>query len=402
MTEALRATAAPLAYLASAVMFFLGLKAAAKVRVAARAPRLALAAVALAVLGAALEAGALPPPRTVAAGLAGVVLGVVGASKLSLASAPARFAWIAGMGGGAGGILCIVALLAGHIGPGRALAAGLGAQLGLVSLVMGVWVGLRGSAAIRGTVAAALAAALAGGAMALVGFVTANIILLIGGGVGATAGLVLGRIAAGASDRTLLGVLFGGAQAAADAYGYTNVRSSAVDEAAVALETAKLVVVVPGQGMAAAGAQHAVKEAADLIEKRGARVVYAIIPSAGLVPGYMNIVLDQANVPHEALVDLEEAQRLVEESDVVLAVGANDVINHGAAGDAKNPLYGLSVLDLREARSVFVIKRSLRPGMEAGIKNPLFELPNTLMIFGDAKRVMQSLVAELKGGGQAH
>jgi NAD(P) transhydrogenase subunit beta len=150
--------------------------------------------------------------------------------------------------------------------------------------------------------------------------------------------------------------------------------------------------------MPAAQAQHAVKEVVEQLEKRGTSVSYVLHPAAGCLPGHMNIALDEANVSHDKFVDLEAARQLVPGADAVLAVGANDTINAAASVEAGGALSGLEALDLSDARAVFVVKRSLRPGA-GGVRNPLFERPNTMMMFGDGKKVMQALVAELKGGG---
>jgi NAD(P) transhydrogenase subunit beta len=395
MSETAAGTGAPLIYLAAAVAFFLALKAVARVRVAARGRVLVVVALGLAVLGGILELGAAPiSPTVIAVLIAGVALGALAGGRGTVSPPAARVAWIAGLAGAGAAAAAAAALFDGGLTDARTAAAAAAVLLGAVSLVAGLALSLRGGISVAATTAAALSAALAGWSAALLGFALENAILLVGGGVVGTAALALGRLAARAANRGLGQALFG---AATDESGYSNVRACGADEAAMVLESSSTVVLVPGFGMPAAQAQHTVKEVAEQLEKRGARVVYAIHPSAGCLPGHMNIALDEANVAHEKILDFSAAQDLIKAADAVLVVGANDTVNPSAA-DRNSPLYGLGALDLQGARSVFVVKRSLRPGA-AGVKNPLFERPNTMMMFGDGKRVMQALVAELKGGG---
>jgi NAD(P) transhydrogenase subunit beta len=389
-------TLAPLAYLGAAVMAFLTLKSVVKVRVVGRGRSMAGVALVLAVLGAVLELG----PQRLPLPLIGILIGglVVGflVGGRGATSAPAsRFAWIAGLAGASAALAAVAALAAGGMTPARVASAAVATALGAGSLLLGLAVSLKGSLSVKATTAGALAGMLAGWSAALLGFALENLILIVVGGVAGTAALALGRIVAGATNRSFGQALFGGA---ADQSGYTNVRSCGTDEAAMVLESAGTVLLVPGFGMPAAQAQHTVKEVVEQLEKRGAKVVYVIHPAAGCLPGHMNIALDEANVSHDKIVDLTGAQELVKAADAVLVVGANDTINPSAAADRASPLFGLGALDLEAARSVFVVKRSLRPG-RAGVKNPQFERSNTMMMFGDGKRVMQALVAELKGGG---
>ncbi|HXU80864.1 MAG TPA: NAD(P)(+) transhydrogenase (Re/Si-specific) subunit beta [Polyangia bacterium] len=396
MSETLRGTGAALVYLGAAVAVFLTLKAVAKVRIAKRGRVLASIALGLAVLGAIFELGtAHLSPALIGVVLGGLAVGAVAGSRGSSTPPASRVAWIAGLAGAAAALTAAGVVTESGLPLADTVVAGAAVVLGVVSLGLGLVVSLGGSLSVSATAAAALVAAFAGWAAALVGFAVENVILLVAGGVSGTAALALARLVARAANRGLGAALFGGA---ADESGYTNVRSCGTDEAAMVLETAGTVLLVPGFGMPAAQAQHSVKEVAEQLEKRGTRVVYAVSPSAGCLPGHMNIALDEANVPHEKIVDLSAAQDLVKAADAVLVVGANDTINARAATDRSSPLYGLAALDLETARSVFVVKRSLRPGA-AGVKNALFERPNTMMMFGDGKRVMQALVAELKGGG---
>lgn len=161
------------------------------------------------------------------------------------------------------------------------------------------------------------------------------------------------------------------------------------------LEAAESVIIVPGYGLAVAQAQHTVRELASELEKRGARVTYAIHPVAGRMPGHMNVLLAEADVPYEQLVEMDLINSEFKNTDAVIVVGANDVVNPVANKDPGSPIYGMPILNAHEAKSVFVIKRSLGAGY-AGIKNELFEMPNTMMIYGDAKKVLQDLVREVK------
>jgi NAD(P) transhydrogenase subunit beta len=396
MSETFRATGAPLVYLASAVLLFLTLKAVAKVRIAGRGPVLGAIGLGLALLGAVFEVGpSAVPPAMVAALLIGLALGAVAGYRLKAGTEPARVAWIPALAAAAAGLAALGTLNAGGQASIERTAAGTAVVLGASGLVLGAVVALRGGQSVRVAAAAALSGVLAGWAAALEGFAIHNVILLVAGGVAGTASLALGRIIGRASSRSFTDALF---SSAADPSGYSNVRACGTDEASMVLETARTVLVVPGFGMPAAQAQHTVREVAEQLEKRGAKVVYVVLPSAGCMPGHINVALDEANVPHDKVADLGAAQALVPEADAVLVVGANDTVNAVAAADPKSPLFGLEALDLARARAVFVVKRSLRPGA-SGVKNPLFEQRNTLMMFGDGKRVMQALVAELKGAG---
>ena len=201
-----------------------------------------------------------------------------------------------------------------------------------------------------------------------------------------------------AANRTLGNVLFSGfgqegGAAGSDEYG--TVRSCGPEEAAMVLESAESVVIVPGYGLAVAQAQHSVKEMADLLQKKGAKVSYAIHPVAGRMPGHMNVLLAEADVPYEQLIEMDTINPEFKTTDAVLIVGANDVVNPAAEKDPKSPIAGMPVLEVWEAQSVMMIKRSLSPGF-AGIKNELFEYPNNMMVFGDAKKVLQEIVGELK------
>jgi H+-translocating NAD(P) transhydrogenase subunit beta len=236
------------------------------------------------------------------------------------------------------------------------------------------------------------------------GFVLDNNALIIGGTLVGASGTLLTILMGRAMNRSLANVLFGAfgaAPAAAAGTGDTAatdgqmVREIAPDDAAVMLAYASQVMVVPGYGLAVAQAQHATRELADLLEARGVRVRYAIHPVAGRMPGHMNVLLAEANVPYPALLDMEEANPELTRTDVALVVGANDVTNPAARSNPESPLYGMPILDVDRAANVIVLKRSMNPGF-AGIDNELYYDPKTAMLFGDAKASIERLVNGVK------
>ncbi len=238
-------------------------------------------------------------------------------------------------------------------------------------------------------------------AAAMTGFVIGNQVLIISGALVGASGIILTQIMCVAMNRSLLNVLvggFGGEQASggdAQSSEYVNVRSTGPEEAAMTLESASSVVFVPGYGLAVAQAQHATRELADLLQKRGCKVTYAIHPVAGRMPGHMNILLAEADVPYEQLLEMDVINPDMKNTDVAIVLGANDVVNPAALNNKSSPIYGMPILNVHEAKTVFVVKRSLGAGY-AGVKNELFENANTMMIFGDAKKVLQQLVQEVK------
>ena len=238
-----------------------------------------------------------------------------------------------------------------------------------------------------------------GVAASMAGFVIGNPLLIIGGAMVGAAGLILTQIMCVAMNRSLLNVLVGGFGVTEAGGGgsdeYTNVTSCGPEEAAMILENAESVIIIPGYGLAVAQAQHAVRELSDLLKARGTRVTYAIHPVAGRMPGHMNVLLAEADVPYEELIEMDEINPEFKNTDAVIILGANDVVNPVANKDPSSPIAGMPILNAHEARSVFVVKRSLSPGY-AGIKNELFEYDNTMMIFGDAKKVLQGLIGEVK------
>jgi len=237
-----------------------------------------------------------------------------------------------------------------------------------------------------------------GVAAAATGFVLDNNLLIIAGALVGASGLILTQIMCKAMNRTLGHVLFanfGDETAAEGDTEYVNVRSFSAEEAALVLADAEAVAVVPGYGLAVAQAQHVLREMADQLEGNGTRVSYGIHPVAGRMPGHMNVLLAEADVPYEQLLEMDRINPEFKTTDVVLVVGANDVVNPVAETEPASPIYGMPILKVADSRTVIIIKRSLSPGY-AGIKNVLFEHDNAMMIFGDAKQVLQDLVKELK------
>jgi NAD(P) transhydrogenase subunit beta len=237
-------------------------------------------------------------------------------------------------------------------------------------------------------------------AAAATGFALGNSILIICGALDGASGFLLSILMSKAMNRSFANVLFGafGGETAAAAVGGGSalpVRSVSAEDAAIQLAYAQRVIIVPGYGMAVAQAQHAVRELAELIEKRGGEVKYAIHPVAGRMPGHMNVLLAEANVPYDKLYDMDEINSEFSQTDVALVIGANDVVNPAAREDKASPIYGMPILDVDRAKSVIVLKRGMAAGF-AGIENALFHAPATSMLFGDAKSSLTKLVSEVK------
>jgi len=236
-------------------------------------------------------------------------------------------------------------------------------------------------------------------AAAMTGFVIHNNLLIIAGALVGSSGIILSQIMCKAMNRSLANVLFGAfggdsSGGGKSAEGLT-VRQVTVEDAAVQLGYAQFVIVVPGYGLAVAQAQHAVRELADLIERRGGEVKYAIHPVAGRMPGHMNVLLAEANVPYEKLCEMDQINDDFQRADVALVIGANDVVNPAARSDPSSPIYGMPILNADQAKSIIVMKRGMSAGF-AGIENELFYNPKTAMLFGDAKKSLTSLVTEIK------
>jgi NAD(P) transhydrogenase subunit beta len=233
------------------------------------------------------------------------------------------------------------------------------------------------------------------------GFVLDNKLLITAGALDGSSGLILSIIMCKAMNRSFTNVLFGafGKVEAAKASGEQKVyKSESIEGAVQILEQSSLVVIVPGYGMAVAQAQHKVRELYDQLKKRGITVKFAIHPVAGRMPGHMNVLLAEADVPYTDLVEMDEINPDMPQCDVALVVGANDVVNPAARYDKSSPIYGMPIIDADKARTVFAIKRSKNPGF-AGIDNELYFADKTWMLFGDAKAVIGDLVRQLSGGG---
>ena len=236
-------------------------------------------------------------------------------------------------------------------------------------------------------------------AAAAAGFIILNNVLIVAGALVGASGIILTQIMCKAMNRSLANVLFSGFGSGDSSSGSAvtgEAKPISSDDAYFVLEAARSVVFVPGYGMAVAQAQHAVRELGQLLEKNGAEVRYCIHPVAGRMPGHMNVLLAEANVPYEQLVEPGDINPIIGTVDVAIVIGANDVVNPAAREDQKSPLYGMPIINVDEAKTCIVLKRSMKPGF-AGVENPLFFKENTRMLFGDAKATVSALVAEFKG-----
>jgi len=248
-------------------------------------------------------------------------------------------------------------------------------------------------------VVVALLNSFSGLAAAAAGFILVNSVLIVAGTLVGASGIILTIVMCKAMNRSLVNVLFGtftvteGGPSADEVYG-GKVKSTSPEEVAMLLEGAKRVCIVPGYGMAVAQAQHAVKELFDLLEGHGTTVEFGVHPVAGRMPGHMNVLLAEADIPYERLKDMDEINPGFKQVDVTIVIGANDVVNPVARTDPDSPIAGMPILDVDYSKTVVIIKRSLSPGF-AGIPNPLFAADNTLMLFGDGKKMVEGIVKSL-------
>jgi NAD(P) transhydrogenase subunit beta len=273
----------------------------------------------------------------------------------------------------------------------------------VLALVFGVLLILPIGGADMPTVIAILNA-YAGLSAVAMGFVLDNKLLITAGALDGSSGLILAIIMCKAMNRSFANVLFGafGQVQQAKASGEEKVyKAETIEGAAQVLEQANLVVIIPGYGMAVAQAQHKVRELYDQLKKRGITVKFAIHPVAGRMPGHMNVLLAEADIPYTDLVEMDEINSDMPQCDVALVVGANDVVNPAARTEKTSPIYGMPIIDADRARTVFAIKRSKNPGF-AGIDNELYFSDKTWMLFGDAKNVLGELVKQLSGGSGMH
>jgi len=237
-------------------------------------------------------------------------------------------------------------------------------------------------------------------AAASTGFVLDNNALIISGALVGASGLILTKIMCKGMNRSLTNVIFGAVGLEQDTGSdgeekEINIKSYSTEEAAIIFDTAEKIIVVPGYGLAVAQAQHAVREVADYLSGKGKKVLYAIHPVAGRMPGHMNVLLAEANVPYDQLKDLDEVNNEFEDCDVALVLGANDVVNPSARHDTSSPIYGMPILDVDKAQTVIINKRTMNTGF-AGVQNELFGYDNSIMVFGDAKDMLQQLLKDLK------
>jgi len=467
-------TLVPVLYLASVVLFIVGLKRLSHVRRAQGGNGLASLAMLLAVVGALLQMGLVEYQWIIGGLVVGAVIGAVAAIRVQMTAMPEMVALFNGSGGLAstmvalsvfwsdsveadatgtvysalGGVSTVTVclsvfigavtftgsliaflklqgklkkgapiLLPGHHAINALLIAGvLGLSVWYGAFAMGqtavmavlvltavsLFLGIMLVLPIGGAdmpVVVSLLNSYSGMAASAAGFVIGNPLLIVAGAMVGSAGLILTQIMCVAMNRSLLNVLLGGFGMEESSSGgsseYTNIRAAGTEETAMMLEDAESVIFVPGYGLAVAQAQHATRDLARLLEGRGAKVSYAIHPVAGRMPGHMNVLLAEADVPYEQLIEMDDINPEFKNTDVVIILGANDVVNPVAEYEKGSPIYGMPILKAHEARTVFVVKRSLSPGY-AGIKNELFDRDNAMMVFGDAKKVLQDLIREMK------
>jgi NAD(P) transhydrogenase subunit beta len=445
-----------LLYLAAAVLFILGLKQLASPRTARRGNTLAASGMLVAIVVTLVDTDVMSWGTIIAGLVVGAVIGAVLALRVQMTSMPELVAAFNGFGGIAStfvalaeldrvdavlptetSVTVVLSLAIGTVtftgsfiafgklqglvtGRPVALPGGhaLNAVLAVAMVTAGVWavaadqataywivvaaaalVGVLGVLPIGGAdmpVVISLLNSLSGIAASMAGFVIGNSALIIGGALVGAAGMILTLQMAAAMNRSIGNVLFSrfGGGSGDGTIGERPVNRATPDDVAIALTYAQKVIIVPGYGLAVAQAQHAVRDLADALEARGVDVGYAIHPVAGRMPGHMNVLLAEADVPYDLLYDLEQSNPLFQQTDVVLVVGANDVVNPSAREDPDSPIYGMPILDVDRARTVVVVKRSLSPGF-AGIDNPLFYDEHTMMLFADGKDALESVLGAM-------
>jgi H+-translocating NAD(P) transhydrogenase subunit beta len=449
----------PLCYILGSVSFIVGLKMMSHPGTARRGNGIAAGGMTLAILGTIFlyrhQGDHLHHYAWIGAGLVvGGVIGVVAARKVKMTSMPEMVSLFNGMGGACAALISIAEFrhqgqagpfvlagmvigsvsfagsmiawgkLSGHIKDltfrgqhvlnngwlllllGACIYEGLGPSSWLVYLIAlaALLYGVLFVMPIGGAdmpVVISLLNSFTGVAAACGGFLYNNPVMLTGGILVGSAGTILTILMCKAMNRSLLNVLLGsfggGAQAAADAGG-GSYKEISLSDAAVVLAYAREVMIVPGYGLAVAQAQHVCHELEKLLESKGVNVQYAIHPVAGRMPGHMNVLLAEADVSYDKLLEMERANDAFPNTDVVLVLGANDVVNPAAQTDPSSPIYGMPILEVEKAKLVMVNKRSMKPGY-AGIENQLFFQPKTSMLFGDAKSVLQKIIASIKENG---
>jgi proton-translocating NAD(P)+ transhydrogenase subunit beta len=425
---------AQLGYLGAAVCFIIALKGLSSPRTARRGNLIgaAGAVLACAIVFLVSELDHLLP--ILAAIAAGTAIGVLGAYRVQMTQMPQLVALFNGVGGGAATIVVGSISFAGSVVTflklqelmttrpvvfrgypilyGLGLLAAVGLSVGLVLapsmlfalLLAAVGAGLGvllvlpvGGADVP--IVISLLNAFTGLTVAASGYLLQNILLLVAGTLVGSAGTLLTRLMANAMGRSVINILFGalkgGSTLGATTVSDRPVKSAGPADVAILLAYAQRVIIVPGYGLAVAQAQHTLRQLVDLLIERGARVDYAIHPVAGRMPGHMNVLLAEAQVPYEQLKEMDEIDPEFKQADVALVVGANDVVNPAAETTPGAPIYGMPILHANQARQVVFMKRSMRPGF-AGIENELLYKPTTTLLFGDAKVTMGKLLAELK------
>jgi NAD(P) transhydrogenase subunit beta len=447
-----------LTYLLAAVLFIVGLKMLGSPRTARRGNAIAAAGMLIAIVVTLIDQEIVNWGTVIAGILAGSLIGGVLAIRVQMTAMPQLVAAFNGFGGIASTLVAlaeierfsgdfdtetsVVVVLSLAIGSvtfsGSFVAFGklqgiitgrpvtlpggqaLNALLAVAIVVLGVWatasgeaiaywaivvvalvLGVLGVVPIGGAdmpVVISLLNSLSGVAAAMAGFVIGNEALIIGGALVGAAGFILTVDMGKAMNRSLANVLFsgfGGDTAGVAEMSDKPVNRATPEDVAIALSYAQSVIVVPGYGLAVAQAQHAVRELANELEGRGVEVTYAIHPVAGRMPGHMNVLLAEADVPYEQLLDLDQSNPRFSQTDVVLIIGANDVVNPSARDDPSSTIYGMPILEVDHAQTVVVVKRSLSPGF-AGIDNPLFYEPSTMMLFSDGKAAVESVIGAME------
>ena len=447
------------AYLIATVLFILGLKKLGSPATARQGNLISAAGMLIGVLATLQDVGLFDFPLILAGMAVGAVIGIIAARLIAMTAMPEMVALLNGFGGGSSLLLALGAyLLTPSLPVSLAIITLLSILIGAVTLTGSfvAWGKLAGklptkplafpgqnafvlllflsliagvalfclnimpvNAVIYVTVGSLilgllLVVAIGGGDMPVViallnsysgiaaaaaGAVVSNVLLIVAGLLVGASGLILTSIMCKAMNRSLQNVLFGGfggtTQKKGKAKEQGEVNPISADDAYFVLEAARNVLVVPGYGMAVAQAQHTVKELGNLLEENGCMVRYAIHPVAGRMPGHMNVLLAEANVPYEQLCEMDDVNPTIENVDVCLVIGANDVVNPDALEDESSPIYGMPIIEVNKAKTVFVLKRSMNAGF-SGIENPLFFNGNTRMLFGDAKQSIQGLVSQFK------
>lgn len=444
-------------YILAAVLFILALKGLGNPRTARRANLLGAAGAAIAVLAYCLSVDLRNIVWIVAAVIVGAVIAVPAARRVQMTQMPQLVAAFNGVGGGAAALVALVevghsespwtlgivaftvlvggvsltgsfvtfgklqgilttkavtfpglralmvVLVVGALAAGAALVVTGDILWAFVLVAIGLVLGVLLVMPIGGAdvpIVISLLNAFTGLAVAASGLVLANVLLLIAGTLVGASGTILTMAMAKAMGRTVTGIVFGAFRAhvagtVGGAAGDRPVRTMDADDVAILLDYAQRVVIVPGYGLAVAGAHHAAAELAEILGERGVDVVFGIHPVAGRMPGHMNVLLAEANVPYDALVEMDEVNPRFKTTDLVLVVGANDVVNPAAKTSPGSPIYGMPILNVADAQQVVFLKRSLNPGF-AGIENELFYDPKVSIVLGDAKQTLTKVLAEVK------